>query len=85
MNPTVQDIYTLGGTCGLKQNFISDYAMELTADFYVDSATYGREALNIGTGDMKEIVIKLGLDHASAFVDGQSVKLTASLAKTVYI
>ncbi len=82
MNEEIQEIYTLGGTCGLKSNFISDYALELTADFYVDSSAYGREALNIESGLMKEIIVKIGLDSTSTEVNGKSVVLTAELAKT---
>jgi len=82
MNEEIQDIYTLGGACGLKSNFVSDYALELTADFYVDSATFGREATNIESGLMKEVIVKIGLDSTSTEVNGKSVVLTMELAKT---
>lgn len=82
MNEEMQEIYTMGGACGLKSNFISDYALELTADFYVDSTTFGREALNIESGLMKEIIVKIGLDSTSTEVNGKSVVLTAELSKT---
>ena len=83
MNEEMQDIYTVGGADGIKSNFVSDYALELTADFYVDSATFGREALNVESGDMKEIIVKIGLDSTSTEVNGKTVVLTASLAKTI--
>jgi len=82
MNEDIQELYTMGGACGLKTNFVSDYALELTADFYVDSTTFGREASNIETGNMKEIIVKIGLDETSTEINGKSVVLTMELAKT---
>ena len=83
MNEELQDIYTLGGaSCGTKSSFVSDYALELTVDFYVDKATFGREALNIQSGDMKEIIVKIALDKTSTEVNGKSVVMTMNLAKT---
>ncbi len=83
MNEELQDIYTLGGTCGIKSAFVSDYALELTADFYVDRSTFGREALNIESGDMKEVIVKIALDKSSVEINGKSVVLTMKLAKTI--
>ncbi len=85
MNPEFRDIYTLGGACGIKSNFVADYALEIVAVFYVDSDVYGREASAIESGLFKEIVIKLGLDETSTEVNGKSVVFTAPLAKaTIY-
>ena len=82
MNEELQDVYSLGGTCGIKSAFVSDYALELAVDFYVDKAAFGREALNIQSGDMKEIIIKIALDKTSTEVNGKSVVFTMDLAKT---
>jgi len=82
MNEEFQEVYTLGGACGLKSNFVSDYALTIDFDFFVDSATIGREALNIETGAFKEIVVKIGLDSASAEVNGKSVVMTMPFTKT---
>jgi len=80
-NPEIQDIYTLGGQdCGIKSNFISDYALELEATFYVDSSEYGREAAMISAGEAKEIVVKIGLDDQSKEVSGKSVVFTANMS-----
>ncbi len=83
LNEEMQDIYTLGGACGIKKNVITDYALELAADFFVEDTTFGREALNIASGDMKEIIVKVGLDGTSTEVNGKSVVYTAELAKTI--
>jgi len=82
MNEEIQDLYTMGGACGLKSNFVADYAMTIDFDFYVDSATYDREALNIESGDFKEMIIKIGLDSTSTEVNGQSVVMTIPFTKT---
>ena len=83
MNPEVQNIYTIGGTCGIKQAEISDYALEIVAEFYVDSDTFDREPTDITDGTFKAIEIKLGLDSNSDTVNGKSVVLTADLSKTI--
>ncbi len=82
MNEEIGELYTTGGVSGLKTNFVSDYALDITFDFFVDSATIGRDATNIESGDFKEIIVKIGLDSASTLVDGQSVIFTASFSKT---
>jgi len=83
-NPEIQDIYTLGGqTCGIKSNFVSDYALELEATFYVDSSEYGREPTMINAGEVKEIVVKIGLDDQSQEVNGKSVVFTANMSKAI--
>jgi len=83
LNEEMQDIYTLGGACGIKQNIITDYALELTADFYVGKTTFGREINSIKTGDMKEIIVKIALDKNSTEINGKSVVFTVKLAKTI--
>ena len=83
-NPEYQDIYTMGGTaCGMRSNFVSDYALQIEAEFFVDSTTFGREPSNIESGAMKAIEIKLGLDGNSAPINGKSLYINADLAKTV--
>ncbi len=83
MNPENTDIYTIGGTCGIKSNLITDYALTLEAEFFVDSDTYDREITNIEAGAARAIEIKLGLDADSNLVNGKSLLITADLATTV--
>jgi len=82
-NPDIQDVYTMGGANGIKNNFASDYSLQLEATFYVDKTRYGIDPTNIGTGEMKKIEVKIGLDHASAPINGKSVIFTADLSKTI--
>lgn len=81
-NPEIQDIYTMGGACGIKNNFTSDYALQVEVTYRVDSAGYDEEATNISTETPKELIIKMGLDSAGAEVNGKSVLITVPLAKT---
>jgi len=82
-NPEIQDLYTMGGANGIKENFVSDYSLELSATFRVDSADYAREAQNISAGNFKAIVVKIGLDKTSTEINGKSVTFDADLSKTI--
>jgi len=83
MNEEVADLYTMGGQCGLKTNLITDYALTLDLTFFVDKTEYAREATLIESGQAKSVIIKLGLDKNSNFVNGKSVEITCSLAKAI--
>jgi hypothetical protein len=80
-NSDIQELYTTGGTSGIKTTFVSDYALDVTLDFYVDKANFGREANAIENGLVKELVIKLGLDSTSSEVNGKSVVITCPMSK----
>ena len=81
MNEVVADLYTMGGSCGLKKNLITDYALTLELGFFVDKDSYGREASLIESGQAKAVVIKLGLDKDGNFVNGKSVEIKCDIAK----
>jgi len=82
MNSEIQEIYTTGGaTSGIKSTFVSDYALDATLDFFVDQSTFGREAALIESGEIKELVVKIALDSASAEVNGKSVVITMPFSK----
>ena len=83
VNPTIQEIYTMGGVAGIKKNFITDYALELSITFFVDQATINREASAIEAGTFETVEILLGVDRTSGAVNGETVKFSASLSKAV--
>jgi len=80
-NSDIQEIYTMGGsTDGLKSTFVSDYSLEVVLEFFVDDATFEREAVAIKSGTVSELVIKIGLDDTSTEVNGQSVVITCPMS-----
>ncbi len=81
MENETSELYTMGGACGLKKNEVTDYKLTLELVFYVDSATYDRDAALIEAGLAKVVVIKLGLDDTSTEINGKSVVITCDLAK----
>lgn len=60
---------------------IQDYAIKVTADFYVDNANYADAITKLNNQTIEAIDIKLGTDGTGALISGKSVHVTASLAK----
>ena len=81
-NNEIQTFYTLGGANKLKSKEIGDNGYTLTASFFVDSATYGREYTELETQTLQAISLKLGLDNSSDLVNGTSIQIDCSKAET---
>jgi len=80
-NSEISEVYTMGGASGLKSTFVSDYALQLDLEFFVDDATFAREATAIKAGTVSELIIKIGLDDTSTEVNGKSVVITMPMSK----
>lgn len=65
----------------LKEFSIQDYSIEITADFYVNSANYADAMNKLNNQTVEAIDIKLGTNATGSLISGQSVHITADVAK----
>ena len=82
-NPEIANVYTMGGSQGLKSDTITDYGLTCEITFPVESATFGREASLIQTGDIGKIRVVLGADDTGKAVNGKSFVFIADATKAV--
>ena len=80
-NPQIAETYTMGGTNGKKDNTITDYSLTLDISFPVDKTKYAEAAMAIRSGTVSALRVIIGADSAGKPVDGESVLITADLAK----
>jgi len=80
MGSSIDEFYALG-----KKEFnLTDYAIKLTADFYVDKADYTNAINDLNSGQIQTIHIVLG-KQGNSIANGKTVFFSANTAKSYKI
>jgi len=77
MGSQIDEFYALGR----KEFNLTDYAIKLTADFYVDSDNYASAINDLNSGAIKYIRVLLGTDDTSRAVNGKSLYILINVSK----